>query len=169
MTNRPYPYYPAYDGGKETPGIRKLLELMTKRYGTKSLGTYVVRNMKNDAQPPQLSVHATGAALDAQYKDETQARAIWDWFLGSSIIDGKTVQHSKRLGLVELHWYAYSDYGATWRCSRGEGKTGVKICTATDNAGSYQGSPKWHHIELSKEMASDSAKFEAAWRSLPKP
>jgi hypothetical protein len=166
---RPYPYYPAYDGGKETPGIRKLLELMTKRYGTKSLGTYVVRNMKNGSKPPQLSVHATGAALDAQYKDETQARAIWDWLLGSSVIDGKTVQHSQRLGIVELHWYAYGDYGAGYRCSRGEGKAGVKIFTATDNAGSYQGSPRWFHIELSKEMAADAAKFEAAWRSLPKP
>jgi hypothetical protein len=166
---RPYPYYPAYDGGKETPGIRKLLELMTKRYGTKSLGTYVVRNMKNGSNPPQLSVHATGAALDAQYKDETQARAIWDWLLDSSIIDGKIVQHSERLGLVEIHWYAYGDYGCGWRCSRGEGKRGVKIFTATDNAGSYSGSPKWHHIELSKEMAADAAKFEAAWRSLPKP
>ena len=166
---RPYPYYPAYDGGGETAGIRKLLELMTKRYGTKSLGTYVVRNMKNGSNPPQLSVHATGAALDAQYKDETQARAIWDWLLGSSIIDGKTVQHSERLGLVELHWYAYGDYGAGYRCSRGEGKAGVKIFTATDNAGSFQGSPRWFHLELSKEMAADAAKFEAAWRSLPKP
>jgi hypothetical protein len=166
---RPYPYFPAYDGGKETPGIRKLLELMTKRYGTKSLGTYVVRNMKNGSNPPQLSVHATGAALDAQYKDETQARAIWDWFLGSSIIDGKTGQHSERMGIVEIHWYAYGDYGAGYRCSRGEGKAGVKIFTATDNAGSYQGLPRWFHIELSKEMAADAAKFEAAWRSLPKP
>jgi hypothetical protein len=169
MTNRPYPYYPAYDGGKETPGIRKLIDLMSRRYGCTSLGTYVVRNMRNSSQRPQLSVHATGAALDAQYKDEKQARAIWDWLLGSSIIDGKTVEHSQRLGLVELHWYAYGDYGAGYRCSRGEGKAGVKIFTATDNAGSYQGSPRWFHIELSKEMAADAAKFETAWRSLPKP
>lgn len=169
MTNRPYPYLPAYDGGKATPGILKLLDLMSRRWASKSLGTYANRNMRNDAQPPQLSVHATGAALDAQYADEKQARIIWDWFLGSSIIDGKTVQHSERLGLVELHWYAYGDYGAGYRCSRGEGKAGVKIFTATDNAGSYSGSPRWHHLELSKEMAADAAKFEAAWRSLPKP
>ena len=169
MTNRPYPYWPAYDGRKETPGIRKLVDLMGRRYGCTSLGTYVVRNMRNDANPPQLSVHATGAAADIQYKDEKQARAIWDWLLGSSIIDSKTVQQSERLGLVELHWYAYGDYGAGYRCSRGEGKAGVKIFTATDNAGSFQGSPRWFHAELSKEMAADAAKFEAAWRSLPKP
>ena len=169
MTNRPYPYFPAYDSGKATSGILKLLDLMSRRWATKSLGTYANRNMRNDAQPPQLSAHATGAALDAQYRDEAQARIIWNWFLGSSIIDGKTVQHSERLGLVELHWYAYGDYGAGWRCSRGEGKSGVKIFTATDNAGSYQGSPSWHHTEISKEMAADATKFEAAWRSLPKP
>jgi hypothetical protein len=169
MTNRPYPYFPAYDGGKETPGIRKFVELMGKRWGTKSLGTYVVRNAKNNSNPPTLSTHATGAAADTQYKDETQARVIWDWLLGTSIIDGKTVQHSERMGIVELHWYAYGDYGAGYRCSRGEGKAGVKIFTATDNAGSYQGSPRWFHCELSKEMAADAAKFEAAWRSLPKP
>lgn len=169
MTNRPYPYYPAYNGGKETPGIRKFVDLMARRYGCTSLGTYVVRNMRNNSQPPQLSVHATGAAADVQYKDEKQARAIWDWLLGSSIIDGKTVEHSERLGLVELHWYAYGDYGAGYRCSRGEGKAGVKIYTATENAGSYTGSPRWFHAELSKEMAADAAKFEAAWRSLPKP
>ena len=79
------------------------------------------------------------------------------------------MQHSERMGIVELHWYAYGDYGAGYRCSRGEGKAGVKIFTATDNAGSYQGSPRWFHCELSKEMAADAAKFEAAWRSLPKP
>lgn len=169
MTNRPYPYFPAYDGGKETPGIRKLVDLMGRRWSTKSLGTYVVRNMRNDSQPPQLSTHATGAAADIQYADEKQARIIWDWLLGSSVIDGQTVQHSERMGIVELHWYAYGDYGAGYRCSRGEGKAGVKIFTATDNAGSYQGSPRWFHCELSKEMAADAAKFEAAWRSLPKP
>ena len=166
---RPYPYFLAYDGGKETPGIRKLVDLMGRRWSTKSLGTYVVRNMRNDLQPPQLSVHATGAAADVQYADEKQARIIWDWLLGSSVIDGKTVQHSERMRIVELHWYAYGDYGAGYRCSRGEGKAGVKIFTATDNAGSYQGSPRWFHIELSKEMAADADKFEAAWRSLPKP
>lgn len=169
MTNRPYPYFPAYDGGKETPGIRKLVDLMGKRWATKSLGTYVVRNAKNDSNPPTLSTHATGAAADIQYADEKQARIIWDWLLGSSVIDNKTVQHSERMGIVELHWYAYGDYGAGYRCSRGEGKAGVKIFTATDNAGSYQGSPRWFHCELSKEMAADAAKFEAAWRSLPKP
>jgi hypothetical protein len=110
--------------------------------------------MRNNAG---LSVHATGYAADIQYKDQAQAREMWDWFLANS----------KALGLCELHWYAYGSYGAGYRCSRGEGKTGVKIYTADDNAGSYEGNPNWLHFEVSNKMTAEA--FEAAWRALPKP
>jgi hypothetical protein len=153
MSNRVYPYYPSWDGKATQPVTAKLVELCGKRWGTKSLGTYVNRPMRNNAG---LSVHATGYAADIQYKDEAQAREMWDWFLANS----------KALGLCELHWYAYGSYGAGYRCSRGEGKAGVKIYTATDNAGSYQGSPNWLHFEMAKQSAEA---FEAAWRALPKP
>jgi hypothetical protein len=105
MSNRPYPYWPSWDGKKTQPVTAKLVELCGKRWGTKSLGTYVNRPMRNNAG---LSVHATGYAADIQYKDEAQARIIWDWFLANS----------KALGLCELHWYAYGEYGAGYRCSR---------------------------------------------------
>jgi hypothetical protein len=103
-----------------------------------------------------LSVHATGYAADLKYKDEAQARIIWDWFLANS----------KALGLCELHWYAYGSYGAGYRCSRGEGVKGVKVFTATDNAGTPGGA--WLHVEVSNDWESPEA-FEAAWRALPKP
>jgi hypothetical protein len=106
--------------------------------------------MRNNAG---LSVHATGYAADLKYKDETQAREIWDWFLANS----------KALGLCEMHWYAYGDFGAGYRCSRGEGKTGVKIYTATDNAGSYEGNPNWFHIELANQTPEH---FEQIFRAL---
>jgi hypothetical protein len=118
--------------------------------------------MRNNAG---LSVHATGYAADLKYKDEAQAREMWDWFLGSSELG----QHSKILGISEIHWYNFGTWGAGYRCSRGEGKKGVKIFTATDNAGSRPGSPNWLHIEIDPAMARDADKFEAAWRSLPKP
>ena len=153
MSNRVYPYYPSWDGKATQPVTAKLVELCGKRWGTKSLGTYVNRPMRNNAG---LSVHATGYAADIQYKDEAQAREMWDWFLANS----------KALGLCELHWYAYGSYGAGYRCSRGEGKAGVKIYTSDDNAGSYQGSPNWLHFEMAKQSAEA---FEAAWRALPKP
>ena len=166
---RKYPYYPAFDGKKSQPGTVKLMELCTKRWKCDNRGIYANRPMRNPQANGALSTHATGAAVDCGYANETVAREMWDWFLGSSEIDGKKVEHSAHLGIVELHWYAFGDFGATWRCSRGEGKAGVKICTATDNAGSYQGNPTWLHIELDETMASDPERFEAAWRSLPKP
>ena len=150
MSNRPYPYYPSWDGKKTQPVTAKLVELCGKRWGTKSLGTYVNRPMRNGAG---LSVHATGYAADIQYKDEAQAREMWDWFLANS----------KALGLCEMHWYAYGAYGAGYRCSRGEGKAGVKIYTEDDNAGSYQGSPNWFHIELANQTPEH---FEQVFRAL---
>ena len=153
MSNRVYPYYPSWDGKKTQPVTAKLIELCKARWNTKSLGAYVNRPMRSGAG---LSVHATGYAADIQYKDEAQAREMWDWFLANS----------KALGLCELHWYAYGTYGAGYRCSRGEGKAGVKIYTADDNAGSYQGNPNWLHFEMANQTAEA---FEAAWRALPKP
>ena len=150
MSNRVYPYYPAWDGKTTQPVTSKLVELCKARWGLVSLGTYANRPMRNNAG---LSVHATGYAADLKYKDETQAREIWDWFLANS----------KALGLCEMHWYAYGDYGAGYRCSRGEGKAGVKIFTAEDNAGSYEGSPNWFHIELANQTPEN---FEKVFRAL---
>jgi hypothetical protein len=146
-----------------------MMQLCKARWATKSLGAYVHRNMNNNIKPPQLSVHATGSAWDMQYKDEAQARVIWDWLLGKSTIAGKVVEHSKALGISEIHWYAYGTYGAGYRCSRGEGKKGVKIFTATDNAGSYSGTPNWLHIEIDQAMSKDPTKFAKAWALLPYP
>jgi len=150
MSNRVYPYYPSWDGKTTQPVTAKLVELCKARWGLTSLGTYANRPMRNNAG---LSVHATGYAADLKYKDETQAREIWDWFLANS----------KALGLCEMHWYAYGDFGAGYRCSRGEGKTGVKIYTATDNAGSYEGNPNWFHIELANQTPEH---FEQVFRAL---
>lgn len=155
MTNRPYPYSPSWDGKATQPVTSKLVELCKARWGMTSLGTYANRPMRSVAR---LSVHATGYAADLKYKDETQARIIWDWFLANS----------KALGLCEMHWYAYGDYGAGYRCSRGEGKAGVKIYTATDNAGSYQGAPNWLHIELASQTPEHFEQQFRALKELPK-
>jgi hypothetical protein len=166
---RKYSYYPSFDGKKAQPGTEKLADLCKRRWKTKNIGIYSLRLMKNDktagkkigdpGMDKYLSVHATGAALDCQYPDEKVAREMWDWLL----------KYSEELEIEEIHWYAFGDYGAGYRCSRGPGKSGVKIFTKDDNAGSYQGSPSWLHIEISPSMAKDAAKFEAAWRALPKP
>ena len=151
------------------PGTKKLVELCGKRWGFTNMGIFANRSMNNPkakkGDPKWLSVHATGRACDVGYKDRKDAVEAWDWFL----------KHTKELGIEEIHDYAYDDnvkdkqlgWGRGYRCSRGEGAKGVKIYDANDNAGSQGG--RWLHFELSPEMADNAEKFEAVWRSLPKP
>lgn len=172
---RKYPYYPSFDGKGAQPGTEKLVELCGKRWKTKNMGIYAARLMRNShtegkkigdpGMEKWLSVHATGAAADIGYPDRKTGVEMWDWFLA----------HTKELGIVEIHDYAFDKdakdgkpgYGRGFRCSRGEGAAGVKIFTADDNAGSFGG--QWLHLELEPDFAKDAAKFEAAWRALPKP
>jgi hypothetical protein len=167
--SRKYPYSPSFDGKASQPGTKELVRLCGKRWGTKNLGIYNNRLMRNDktvgkkigdpGMEKYLSVHATGAAADIGYPSEAVAKEMWEWFL----------THSKALGICGMHWYAWGDYGAGYKCSRGEGLKGVVIFTKTNNAGSYQGNPMWLHIEISPEMAADAKKFRSVWMSLPKP
>ena len=153
---RPYPYYPAKAAAGKLAGTEKLVELCARRWKTKNLGTWVVRDMRG--KPGQLSVHATGAAADIGADIKTLV-AMWDWFLANTAA----------LGIVEAHFYKMpgTKFGAGYRCSRGEGTKGVKVyANEAESAGS---GGLWLHIELDPKMAADAVAFEAAWRSLPKP
>jgi hypothetical protein len=172
---RKYSYYPSFDGKGAQAGTQKLAELSAKRWKATNMGIYVARLMRNShtegkkigdpGMEKWMSVHATGAAVDLGYPDRKTGVEMWDWFLA----------HTKELGIEEIHDYAFDTnvkdkvqcYGRGFRCSRGENAAGVKIFTKDDNAGSFGG--QWLHLELSPEMAKDAAKFEAAWRALPKP
>ena len=132
---RKYPYYPAWDGKKPSALILKCADLSRRRWPcTTNLGSYVNRYMRG--KPGQKSVHATGFALDLGYKDEAQAREIWDFFVGNSLA----------LNVAEVHWYTFGKFGAGYRCSRGEGKKGVKIYENAEESAGTGG--KWLHIEL---------------------
>ena len=156
---RKYPYYPVTTPGTgKLAGTEKFVDLCKRRWGFTNLGTFVVRNIRGGKT---LSVHSLGVAGDVGYPKtragRAQAKEAWDWF----------IEHSEALGLCELHDYAFGDYGRGYRCSRGEGQKGVKIFTATDNAGSIGGA--WLHFELEMDLAKDAKALEAAWRALPKP
>jgi hypothetical protein len=116
--------------------------------------------MRNPQAKGALSTHATGWALDAGHKDLKVLEEAFTWL----------VTHSEALRLSEAHQYSYGKYGRGYRCSRGAGMKGVKVFTATDNAGSIAG--KWLHLEVDNTWGADEAgadAFEAAWRALPKP
>ena len=159
LVPRKYPYYPVTTPGTgKLAGTEKFVDLCKRRWGFTNLGTFVVRNIRGGKT---LSTHSLGVAGDVGYPKtragRAQAKEAWDWF----------IEHSEALGLCELHDYAFGDYGRGYRCSRGEGQKGVKIFTATDNAGSIGGA--WLHFELEMDLAKDAKALEAAWRALPKP
>ena len=167
MTPRKYPFYPSWDGGSTSPITKKLFDLCQRRWAFTNLGMYANRQMRGSKN---LSVHATGFAVDMGYPATRAGRAAakeaWDWL----------IEHSEELLLCELHDYSYRNpaqpdtdktaYGRGWRCSRGPQEKGIKLFTKTDNAGSFGG--VWLHSEISNDWDSPEA-FEAAWRALPKP
>jgi hypothetical protein len=109
----------------------------------------------------QLSVHASGRAVDLGYQNRDNALTLWNFLLNNSA----------QLGIEEIHDYAYrwpqqdpkdaTAWGAGYRCSRGEGLAGVKIFIAKDNAGTPGG--RWLHVELAPNFADDAKAFRAAW------
>jgi hypothetical protein len=165
--SRKYPFWPSWDGKATSPVIKNLFQRCNKRWGFTNLGMYVNRPMRGSKN---LSVHATGWAIDLGYPKTRAGRAkaveAWNWLL----------LHSEELRICEIHDYSYRNpkqdpkdktaWGRGYRCSRGEGEKGVKVFTKTDNAGTPGGA--WLHVEVSNDWESAEA-FEAAWRALPKP
>ena len=129
------------------PGTERMVALFQRRHGTKvtNLGTWVVR----DTWAGKPSVHGTGRAADIGYTDRTVGIQMWNWL----------VTNSKTLGIEAVHDYVK---GRAYRCSRGEGAAGVRKTTDLGPGGN------WLHVEISPTMADDAAKFEAAWRSIPR-
>jgi len=154
---RKYPYYPSWDGKNTDPVTKKFYDLCKRRWAFTNLGMYANRQMRGSKN---LSVHATGFAVDMGYPKTRAGRATakqaWDWL----------ILYSEQLRICEIHDYAYGDWGRGYRCSRGEGEKGIKVFTATDNAGTPGGA--WLHVEVSNDWESPEA-FETAWRALPKP
>lgn len=154
---RKYPYYPSWDGKNTDPVTKKFYDLCKRRWKFTNLGMYANRAMRGSKN---LSVHATGFAVDMGYPATRAGRATakqaWDWL----------ILYSEELRICEVHDYAYGDWGRGYRCSRGEGEKGIKVFTATDNAGTPGGA--WLHVEVSNDWESPEA-FETAWRALPKP
>ena len=172
---RKYPFYPSWDGKATSPVIKNLYQRCNKRWAFSNLGMYVNRQMRGSKN---LSVHATGWAIDLGYPatraGRATAREAWDFLL----------EHSEVLLVAEVHDYSYLNpkqdpkdktaWGRGYRCSRGAGteSKSVKLFTKDDNAGTPGGA--WLHVEISNEwekLHGDKAAeaFEAAWRALPKP
>jgi len=141
---RKYPYFPAWNGEATDPVTKKFYDLCKRRWAFTN-----------------LSVHATGFAVDMGYPatraGRATAREAWDWLL----------LHSEELRICEMHDYSFGEFGRGYRCSRSDKNQGVVVYKdLASSAGSPGGA--WLHVEVSNDWESPEA-FEAAWRALPKP
>ena len=141
-------------------GTEEFMAITKLFYKFSNLGTWVVRQMNNEASranpsnPKYLSVHATGRAVDLGYSNRAKAVEACEFF----------ASHADALGIEEIHDYAYKGpkgvWGRGWRCSR----NAWKIYDSVDNAGTPGG--KWLHIELSPEMANSASKVKSSWEKV---
>jgi hypothetical protein len=98
MTARKYPFYPSWDGKATSPITKKFYDLCKRRWAFTNLGMYANRQMRGSKN---LSVHATGFAVDMGYPATRAGRAAakeaWTWL----------VDNSEALLLAELHDYSF--------------------------------------------------------------
>lgn len=153
MTSSRRPYVPGKtpSAGKK-PGTETFSRLARRRWPFSNLGTWIIRDVRN--KPGVMSQHATGRALDLGYKpaDRKAALEACDWI----------VAYSDELGIALVNDYIAGDHGRTWISNRAAWKTHT---TATIGI-RYHGI----HVELHAWAANmPAAKYEALWRSLPRP
>jgi hypothetical protein len=142
--------------GRATAQAVKFAQIMNDRWGFTNLGIYAYRQMRGS---DNLSVHATGRAIDLGYKPTFQGRVteICDWLADNYVT----------LGIEEIHQYSWegSDWGRGFRCCR-DGKPGWKTWTKEANGGTPGG--KWIHVELKPNL--NPQELVKAWKAIePKP
>jgi len=134
-------------------GTEKLKDWVVFLNGGKirNLGTWGVRLMKNKNQTKPLpSVHGTGRAWDAGYKNREDGLSLADFF----------VRNAEALGVEAVHDYAYGKYGRGWKCDRDKWLVYDKPTLG--------GRGNWLHIELSPDTAKDAAYIDSVFAILLK-
>lgn len=141
-------------------GIKRLVLLCTKRWGTKTLGVYANRDKRG--KPGDLSVHALWRAADLRFDSDADRKQACDWF----------VKHNHDLKIDLIVDYAYRGplrraYGRVWRCDTQKWVNMKK----GDTMGGGEPWARFLHIELGYGYVTtnNGAAFESVWRSLPRP
>ena len=148
--------YTGWDGDAKgkLAGTEKFKDWVVFLNGGKirNLGTWKVRPMKNSGlKNPPPSVHGTGRAWDAGYKNREDGLALADF----------CVRNAEAFGIEAVHDYAFGKFGRGWRCNR---DAWVEYTKPT-----LGGRGNWLHIELSPEVAKDAAYVNAVFECLLKP
>lgn len=131
------------------PAARKLMAILVNNQ-FQNLGVYANRPMRGSTR---LSVHATGRALDAGYKQSRQ-----DWVTGFC---DWLAEHHRELLIEEIHQYVWGTHGRGFRCNR-NGKPGWLTWDAENNGGP---GGYWLHIEVAPNQTADG--IVQAWKRIP--
>lgn len=131
------------------PAARKLMAILVNNQ-FQNLGIYANRPMRGSTR---LSVHATGRALDAGYKQSRQ-----DWVTGFC---DWLAEHHRELLIEEIHQYVWGTHGRGFRCNR-NGKPGWLTWDAENNGGP---GGYWLHIEVAPNQTADGV--VQAWKRIP--
>lgn len=131
------------------PAARKLMAILVNNQ-FQNLGIYANRPMRGSTR---LSVHATGRALDAGYKQSRQdyVTGFCDWL----------AEHHRELLIEEIHQYVWGTHGRGFRCNR-NGKPGWLTWDAENNGGP---GGYWLHIEVAPNQTADG--IVQAWKRIP--
>jgi hypothetical protein len=117
----------------------------------KSIGDFVVRDMRSKAQ---LSVHATGRAVDLSYRGVKGGR--------KKVVDVMRllVKYSDEIGLEAILDYFPKPHGRGYRCDRG-GWSRYRVPTIAGSPGG-----DWIHCEVSPEFADNPKKVRAGFAKI---
>jgi hypothetical protein len=154
-TRRPYTGFNGVAGGT-TAGLQILirtLERETQR-GLWNNGAWGVRDMKG--KPSNPSVHATGRAWDASWRDMADDRGRPNWYQPACRIIDRLVVNADAIGLEMVIDYFPHPWGRAWRCDRGRWRK--------YDARTVSGAPggDWFHIEISPAMGANPEGMKAA-------
>jgi len=160
---RKYTGWDANATGKRA-GLEKFVELTIKHFnnGVWNVGTWSVRNMKNDG-PPRPSVHGTGRAADLSWR-ANKGKGFGNYQTACQVVDF-WVANAELFLIEEIHDYHLAPFGRGWRCDRSAWKVYTK-----NTIGSPGGD--WFHVEIAPQQADNPAYYEQAFAGLsgaPKP
>lgn len=154
---RKYTGWDANATGKRA-GLEKFVELTVKHFnnGVWNVGTWSVRNMKNDG-PPRPSVHGTGRAADLSWR-ANKGKGFGNYQTACQVVDF-WVANAELFLIEEIHDYHLAPFGRGWRCDRSAWKVYTK-----NTIGSPGGD--WFHVEIAPQHADNPAYYEQAFASL---
>lgn len=142
-------------------GTAEFIRLVEQKTGRAlwSNGAFGVRNMRSKKD---LSVHATGRAVDLSYRKMADGRGKKNGRAKAQVFMEWMTTNADALGLEMCIDYAVPRFGRAWRCDR----AGWKRYTKATVAGGGSLSSDWLHIELSPKAADDPEMIRKAFESL---